>query len=123
MTRLALAGKCGRPARPPMPGCVVAGPDVATAEANSLRKRYDSAARPTPVADLPSKARRVMCRRLSVSGFISSPPVPSFLGQRLVGVQDRQADARPCGLIDGVELFVSLRLADGEQLRRRGFVR
>src|SRR6476620_8974872 len=70
MTRLAVGGKFGKPESAPAMG---EGPVVGTlvaAESRSLLNRYASAAAPIPVAVLPNSARRVMWRRLSVSGFI-----------------------------------------------------
>src|SRR5512133_2995124 len=106
MTRLALGASCGKPGRGPM-GSFARGPGgVGDASARSCFSSDQSAAVPMPVATRPNSARRVMCLRFSASGFIAR----SLLGNGLVEVQDRRADAGVGGVFDGVERFVAHRL-------------
>src|SRR5688572_33257223 len=109
MTRLAFGAKCGivPNGSAPSPGT------FAAARSMSPPSRCASAAVPMPVAVRPSNARRVMCRRLSVSGFMAA----SLFCQRFIQIQDRQTHAGVGGMLDRVDFFVALRFADGQQLR------
>src|SRR5580765_7324998 len=113
MTRFALGGKCGRPASPPIAG--VGAVEGVLASANSLRNKYASAAVPIPAAVRPNSARRVMWRRLSVSGFTAA----SLLRQRLIQIENLQAQRRPGGVLRWVEFLAALGFANRQQLHRR----
>src|SRR5271166_5357147 len=96
MTRLALAGKLGKPGSPP----------VAVAQA-SFSRRLASAATPMPVAEREKKWRRVR-----------SGSIVLFLGNRLVEVQDQARRRSVRREFSCIQRFVARRIAILEEFFR-----
>src|SRR3954468_17863749 len=113
MMRLALGGKWGKDFRPPSPfrGSSAAPVDSAPSSVASTDE-------PRPTAVRPKKWRRVRARRCSRSGSIRS-----FLGDRLVEVQQHAGHRGIGGELGVIERPVERRLADPKEFLGRGAVR